>query len=134
MSWLSSIPIVGDFIDSIGNALDKNITSDAERLKLKAELTQLYIPVIIATIEAQKSHNELQVKLAESEYKSEHWLVWARRPILSILTFVNIPFAGVFGYMDMDMAIYLAMLVNGLDFSTRGIEKIVGKFKEKENI
>ena len=132
MSWLSALPVIGSLFESVGTAIDKNVTSDEERLKLKAELMTLYSPVLQAVIEAQKSNNEMQVKIAEIEVRSEHWLVWARRPIISILAFLNLPVAGFTGYMTVDGALYLAMLVNGLDMGTRGLEKVVDRLKSKE--
>lgn len=134
MDWLNGIPIIGKLFEQVGEAVDRNITTDAERLKLKAELTQLYIPVLTTVLEAQKSTNELQVKLAEVESKSEHWLVWSRRPIIAFMSIGNLIMAGIAGYMDVKDAMYLALVINGLDTGTRGLEKVVGKLKEKEII
>ena len=134
MTWLASIPVVGDLIDKIGGAIDRNVTSDEERLKIKAELTSLYVPLLQTVVEAQKHANEMQVKLAEVEVASEHWLVWSRRPIIAFMSIGNLIAAGITGYMDVDSAMYLALVVNGLDTGTRGIEKVVGKLKSKEII
>lgn len=134
MSWLTALPLVGGLFDSIGNAVDKNVTNDEERLKLKSELASLYIPLLQSVVEAQKHANEMQVRLAEAEMKSEHWLVWARRPIISFLAIGNLILAGFLKHMDMDTAFYFAMLVNGLDSGTRGLEKIVTGLKGKEKV
>lgn len=134
MSWLNAVPIIGDMFDKVGGAVDKLVTSDEERLKMKAELTSLYVPVLQSIMEAQKSMNEMQVKIAEMEIKSEHWLVWSRRPIIAYLSIINLIAAAVFKHMDIDNALYFSMLINGLDTGTRGIEKVMGKFKQKEAI
>lgn len=134
MSWVAAIPIIGQFFEQIGTAIDKNVTTDEERLKLKAELTQYYVPIVGAVIEAQKNYNDMQVRIAEIEAKSEHWLVWSRRPIIAFVSIGNLIAAGIFRHMDMDSALYFAMIVNGLDTGTRGIEKIIKNLKQKEEI
>lgn len=133
-AWLAAIPVIGDLFDKVGGAVDKLVTSDEERLKVKAELTSLYVPVLQSVMEAQKQANEMQVRIAEIEVKSEHWLVWSRRPIIAYLSILNLIIAGFIKHMSIDTAFYFAMVVNGLDTGTRGIEKIMGKFKEKEQI
>ena len=40
-AWLAAIPVIGGLLDSLGNAIDKNVTTDQERLALKAELMKL---------------------------------------------------------------------------------------------
>ena len=138
-AWLAAIPVIGGLIDSIGNAIDKNVTSDQERLKLKAEMTSMYVPVLTAVIQAQATMNELQVKMAEIEAKSEHWLVWSRRPIIAFAAIFNFILANVlaafgYAYMDPTEAMYFAMLVNGLDTGSRGIEKLAQTWRNPESI
>lgn len=138
-AWLAAIPVIGQLFTSLGDAIDKNVTTDQERLQLKAQMMALQVPVVTAVIEAQKVANELQVRLTEAELKSEHWLVWSRRPVISYLAFANAiaaNLAGAFGYnyMAQDDAWWLALLVNGLDFGSRGAEKVVGAFKAPERI
>mgnify|MGYP001557805504 CR=1 FL=1 len=132
--WLAAIPVIGDLFDKVGGAVDNLITSDEERLKVKAELASLYMPVLQSVMEAQKAYQEMQVKIIEIESKSEHWLVWSRRPIIAYLSIINLIAAAIFKHMDIDNALYFSMLINGLDTGTRGIEKVMGKFKAKEEI
>jgi len=134
MSFLSSIPVIGTLFEKLGEAIDRNITTDEERLKLKAELTRLYIPVLRELLQAQQKHEELQVRLAQVEAHSEHWLVWARRPVISILVVLNFLLTPFLHHMPLDMALKLALVVNGLDFGTRGLEKTVRALKEKDKI
>ena len=119
-AWLAAIPVLGSFFKDVGEAIDRNVTTDEERLKMKADMMGLQVPVVMAVVEAQKSANELQAKLVEAELKSEHWLVWSRRPILSYAAFLNAIGASVFGYMDSENAWWLALAINGLDVGTRG--------------
>lgn len=134
MSFLAAIPVIGSLFESIGGAVDKLVTSDHERLQMKATLMQLQVPVIIAVLEAQKATNELQVKLAEIEGKSEHWLVWSRRPIIAFLAVGNFIGSAIFGYMNTDNAFYFACLANGLDIAGRSTEKVVTALKGKERL
>lgn len=134
MSWVAAVPLIGTFFEQIGAAIDRNVTTDAERLKLKGELTQHYVPIVGAVIEAQKNYNDMQVKIAEIEAKSEHWLVWSRRPIIAFISIGNLIAAGIFKHMDIDSALYFAMIVNGLDTGTRGVEKVIKNLKQKEEI
>lgn len=133
-AWLAAIPVVGELFEKVGEAIDKNITTDAERLKLKAELTGLYTPVLQSILEAQKQANEMYIKVAEIEAKSEHWLVWSRRPVIAFLAIFNLIASGFIHHMDSEQALYLALVVNGLDTGTRGLEKVMDKFKKKDSI
>lgn len=133
-AWLAAIPVLGGLFEAVGTAVDKIVTSDEERLKLKAEMMAMQVPVVTAIIEAQKHSNEMQIRLAEAELKSEHWLVWSRRPILSYAAFANAILANVFGalghnYMAQDDAWWLALAINGLDVGSRGAEKVVGALR-----
>lgn len=132
--WLAAIPVIGDLFDKVGGAIDNLVTSDEERLKVKAELTSLYVPVLQGVMEAQKAYQEMQVKIIEIEAKSEHWLVWSRRPIIAYLSLINLIAAAILKHMDIKDALYFSMLINGLDTGTRGLEKAMGKFKSKEQI
>ena len=132
MGFWAAIPIIGTLFEKIGEAIDRNSTTDEERLKFKAELMSLYAPVLVAVLDAQKSLNEMQVKMAEIEAKSEHWMVWARRPIIAFMAVGNFIGASLFGYMDANNAFYFACLANGLDMASRGVEKVVDKLKQRE--
>lgn len=132
MSFLSAIPIAGSLIEKIGEAIDRNITTEEERLKLKAEITSLYVPVIAEAIKAQEAMAQLQAEVAKAEAQSEHFIVYARRPILSVLAFVNVIVASITHYMPIEYAYNLALLINGLDMGTRGVEKMIRSFKERE--
>src|SRR5574341_732350 len=101
-AWLAAIPVIGTLFEKIGEAVDKNVTTDHERLQLKATLMELYIPILVSVTEAQKTMAELQAKLAEIEAKSEHWLVWSRRPIVALLAVGNFLAVPFFQHMPQD--------------------------------
>ena len=150
MSFLAAIPIIGELFKDVGDAIDKNVTTDDERLKAKATLTALFAPVIQSIVSSQIAFAELQAKIAEIEARSEHWLVWARRPVISILATANFmvtlwlwmltmpKFNAIFSVTEVpavvQFAFYFAMGASGLDMTTRGIEKAIKAFKSKEEI
>ena len=146
MSFLASLPIIGSFFEAAGNAVDKLVTSDEERLQVKAKIVELSAPVLQAVVQAQVSANELQAKIVQAEAASEDRMVRWRRPILSFLAAFN--FLGVLWWWilaDRTVNIFdvteipvivsysfmFAALVNGLDVGTRGLEKMVGSWASK---
>jgi hypothetical protein len=149
MSFLSSIPVIGSFFNDIGEAIDKNVTSDEERLKIKADMLGITAPVIQAVVQAQISSNELQAKIVEMESKSEDRMVRWRRPLLSFAAAINffsmlwmwIVFGpgieNIWAIEDIPAVVQysftFAALVNGLDIGTRGVEKMVGSWANGKN-
>lgn len=135
MSWLAAVPVLGQLFTSLGEAIDRNVTTDHERLQMKAKIMELQVPVIMAVAEAHKAGLDLQAKLAEVEAKSEDRLVRWRRPIVSIVALANflvMSWLGAMGYPipDLQYAFILAALANGLDIGTRGLEKMVGRWSD----
>ena len=143
MSFLASLPIIGSFFDSVGKTVDELVTSDEERLKVKAQIAEISAPVMMAVVQAQMSANELQARIVEAEAKSEDRFVRWRRPILSLLAASN--FLGVLWWWMLSGSVVnvfaiteiptvvsysfmFAALVNGLDVGTRGLEKMVGNW------
>jgi len=72
---------IKDVVSSVGDALDKNITSKEEKLKAKTEITGIVTEFATTTIDAQK-----EVVLAEVQ---GNWLQRSWRPTLMLI------FAGV---------------------------------------
>ena len=141
MSFLASLPIIGSFFESAGKAVDELVTSDEERLQVKAKIAEISAPVLLAVVQAQMSANELQARIVEAEAKAEDRLVRWRRPILSLLAGGNfmavlwwwmLTADRVFSLTDIPAVVsysfMFAALVNGLDIGTRGLEKMVGNW------
>ena len=147
-AWLAAIPVIGDLFDKLGGAIDRNVTTDDERLKAKVELTSLYVPVVNALMEAEKTQATLQARLAEIESKSEHWLVWARRPIISILAVLNFLAVSWMWFLKSPQDVFVvkevpevvtfafsfALVANGIDMTSRGVEKVMKVFRAKEEV
>lgn len=81
MSWLSEIfsSSAGAIVDSVGNAIDKLVTSDQERLELKNELVKIQLE---ATLKANEQANEAEAQITE-RWKSdnEHLITRLVRPV-----------------------------------------------------
>ena len=76
MSWFSNIfsSTVGTVIDSVGNAIDKLVTSDAEKLQLHNELAKIQVEAELI-IEHELINNQAEV-LAQAKALPalEKWL------------------------------------------------------------
>ncbi len=80
MSWLTDIfsSSASAIVDSVGNAIDKLVTSDEEKLQLKNELVKIQLE---ATLKANEQANEAEAQITE-RWKSdnENLLTRAVRP------------------------------------------------------
>lgn len=80
MSWLSEIfsSSASAIVDSVGNAIDKLVTSDEEKLQLKNELVKIQLE---ATLKANEQANEAEAQITE-RWKSdnEHIITRLVRP------------------------------------------------------
>lgn len=81
MSWLSEMfsSSASAIVDSVGNAIDKLVTSDEEKLQLKNELVKIQLE---ATLKANEQANEAEIQITE-RWKSdnENLLTRAVRPL-----------------------------------------------------
>lgn len=81
MSWLSEIfsSSASAIVDSVGNAIDKLVTSDEEKLQLKNELVKIQLE---ATLKANEQANEAENQITE-RWKSdnEHIVTRLVRPL-----------------------------------------------------
>lgn len=81
MSWLTDIfsSSASAIVDSVGAAIDKLVTSDAEKLQLKNELVKIQLE---ATLKANEQANEAEEQITE-RWKSdnEHIITRLVRPL-----------------------------------------------------
>lgn len=130
-----------DLIESIGNAIDKNITSKKEKGQLKNEFTNIVSNYI--------KENQAQVtNRHESDMSSDSWLSKNVRPLSLIFTTIAITLFAIFHknlqsfeidtqYIDLFKS--LLILQYSFYFGLRGVEKITaiaGKYnflKRKKN-
>lgn len=142
MSWFTDVLSGGvdKIVDSVGAAIDRNVTTDHERLKIQNELTQLKLN---AQANAAKLEAELETKMEESvtarwqaDMASDEPIAKRVRPyslvyllvVVSLLSFTD-GNLGTFAvkevYIDLFQA--LLLLVFGAYFGGRSLEKIMRK-------
>lgn len=138
MSWLTQLfsSATSKVIDSIGNAIDKNVTNDEERDKLKNELTKEINSFkkeqlkFIATYDSEVSNRHA------NDMKSDSWLSKNIRPLsLAFLTIATV----VLAYLTIfildpekvelikpwqELLRLLLVTIYAFYFGSRGIEKV----------
>lgn len=145
MSWLQDLftSSVGTVVEKTGEAIDRLITSDEERLKLKNELIAIELK---AKLEAQKQADDAEIKLEEEV--TERWkidgsgddpLAKKVRPgaliflLLSITFFVFVDSTTYFDFdirqAYIDLYESLLLLVFAAYFGGRTLEKVMGRKK-----
>lgn len=139
MSWLSDIftSTASGVVDSVGNAIDKLVTSDEEKLQLKNELIKIKLE---ASHKAEEQALELDKQITE-RWKSdnEHTLTRLVRPaayawimfIFTVIVFAdgNVGEFKVDGaYIPVIQALMMTMTI--AYFGSRGIEKVAGILKK----
>ena len=129
----------GGIIKEVGEAIDRNSTSDEERLTLKNELAK-----IMADAEAKMlAFSEVMEKELTSRHQadmaSDSWLAKNIRPaVLIFLTLFTLGW-GVYGIAAeslresvynayFDGLLGLDMVVYGFYFGSRGLEKVAERF------
>lgn len=104
MSWLTSIFSKGasTLVDSVGDAVDRLVTSDEDRLRLKNELE------VIINANAAESNRHLEAAEREitdrhkTDMASDSWLSKNIRPLcLAVLTSSTILFIWITTYSDL---------------------------------
>jgi hypothetical protein len=146
MGWFSTLISGGvdKLVTATGEAIDRVVTSDEERLKLQNELVQIKLA---AELDAQKMELDADAKV-EAEV-SARWTSdmasddkWAKRVrpfslvflMLSVTAFAVLDgnlftFAIKPAYIDLFQA--LLMLVFGAYFSARTLEKVMGVNRDR---
>ena len=139
MSWFTELfaAPIDKIVTSVGEAIDRNITTDHERLKLANELEQIKAN---AKLEAAKLEQQLELRLEEevtkrwqADSQSDEPLAKKVRPlsliylllVVTIMAFADgnaLTFEIKTAYIDLFQA--LLMLVFGGYWGSRGLEKI----------
>lgn len=143
--WTLLAAPLNKIIDSIGNAIDKNVTNDEEKRQLKNQLKQI---IADAELEAQKIELQYEQEITKRhEFDMASDDVWSKRirPLsLVFLMFVvallsitdgNIVVGDyVFQVKDNYIDLYqsLLLLAFGFYFGSRGIEKVASIIMTKK--
>jgi len=138
MALLDYINPFGKVIDSIGDAIDKNVTSDEERLTLKKEITALNNQITDKILEIELKRLEAQAAVLNTELKGESWLQRSWRPI-TMLCFVALIVTYWMGYSppnltQEDRGFIFEIIQWGLGgyIVSRGVEKTAKNWKKKD--
>lgn len=91
MGWFKDLFTggVSDTIDSIGKAIDDNVTSDEERLILRNELEKIKSDTEVKGGELEQQYEAELSKRNETDSKSDSWLTRNIRPLTLIFLMVN---------------------------------------------
>lgn len=143
---------ISGLVDSIGNAIDKNVTSDEERLALKNQLKSIGND---AQKEAHRHVEGLESQITDrhaNDMKSDSWLSKNVRPLALVFLTVSITILAFITTLDspvciegvctpsvdnqilkywIDLFTTLLGLVYTFYFGSRGIEKIASIMKGK---
>ena len=138
MEWLTNIlsQSASIVVDSVGNAIDKLVTSDEEKLQLKNELIKIKLE---ASQKAEEQALELDKEITQ-RWKSdnEHGITRLVRPVAyawMMIIFTAVIFAdGNLGEFTIDKAYVpviqaLMMTMTIAYFGSRGLEKITKTWK-----
>jgi hypothetical protein len=126
---------ISGLVDSVGDAIAKNVTSDKERLALQNELKEIASK---AQAEGNRHIEAMEAQPTErhaNDMKSDSWLSKNVRPMALIfltLSVVLLAFLTSFKADDLpnldtwvDLFTGLLMMVYGFYFGSRGLEKVV---------
>jgi cation transport ATPase len=138
MSFFSKLLSSGaaSLVDSIGGAIDRNVTSDHERGQLKIALQQEVNKSTKTQLEATAQHEAEISDRHKYDMQSDSWLSKNIRPLaLAFLTVTTVllAYATIF-YLDVTKTVLLQpwitlltallLTVYGFYFGSRGIEKM----------
>jgi hypothetical protein len=120
---------IGEVVDSVGDAIDKLVTSDEERLKLKNELTNINAKAKLAEVELLNKYEAEITARNNADQQSGNFLTKSARPIflywiMSIITIMI--FGGLLGktvdtsYVELVKTISIAAVT--FFFGSKGME------------
>ena len=152
MSFLAAISTIftsatASIIDSLGEALDRNITSDHERLEIERQIKFVLVDLEKAVLKANEVEAEEITKRLQADMASDSWLSKNIRPMTLIFVTVavtTLSFVTIFGELSQAQVAALQVWVGlwtavmltvyAFYFGSRGLEKIsthlAGKWKK----
>ena len=140
MSFFSDIfsSSVGDVVGKVGEAVDRLVTSDEERLRLANELKQIEVGAVLKSQELDVQFDQELTKRLQSDMASDSWLSKNIRPLTLIFILVMYSLLSIssgFEFKVTQAYIELlgqwGMLIMSFYFGGRSLEKIVSVAKGK---
>lgn len=141
MSFITDIfsSSVGSVVDSVGSAIDKLVTSDAEKLALKNELIKIQTEAKLKEQEIDIQYAMEATKRQSNDMQSDSWLSKNIRPMTLIFILVMYSLLSIssgFKFEVTESYVSLlgqwGMLIMSFYFSGRTIEKISSIIKDKK--
>lgn len=133
MSWITDIfsSSVGGVVDSVGNAIDKLVTSDAEKLQLHNELAKIQIEAKLKEQELELRYEEEISKRHQADMTNDNWLSKSIRPLTLIFILVMYSLLSIssgFNFQVTESYVELlgewGMLIMSFYFGGRTVEKV----------
>ena len=140
MSWLSEIfsSSVGEVVGKVGEAVDRLVTSDEERLKLANELKQIEIGAMLKKEEIDLQYEQELTKRLQADMTSDSWLSKNIRPLTLIFILVMYSLLSIssgFKFEVTESYVQLlgqwGMLIMSFYFGGRTLEKMTTVVKGK---
>ena len=124
-------------VDSVGEAVDRNLTTDHERLKIDLEVQKVMAEVQREVLDAARQEQTEVTERLKVDLASDSWLAKNIRPMMLIFLTVAVSIFTVITLFDdtVDIAalslwvgLYTTLLVAAYSFyfGSRGLEKIAG--------
>lgn len=130
---------VGAVVDSVGSAIDKLVTSDAEKLALKNELIKIQTNAKLKEQEIDIQYSIEATKRQSNDMQSDSWLSKNIRPMTLIFILVMYSLLSISSGFEFEVTeSYVSllgewgMLIMSFYFSGRTIEKVSSIIKEKK--
>lgn len=141
MSFITDIfsSSVGTVVDSVGSAIDKLVTSDAEKLALKNELIKIQTDAKLKEQEIDIQYAMEATKRQSNDMQSDSWLSKNIRPMTLIFILVMYSLLSIASGLEFEVTeSYVnllgqwGILIMSFYFSGRTIEKVSSIIKEKK--
>ena len=141
MSFITDIfsSSVGSVVDSVGSAIDKLVTSDAEKLALKNELIKIQTDAKLKEQEIDIQYAMEATKRQSNDMQSDSWLSKNIRPMTLIFILVMYSLLSIASGLEFEVTeSYVnllgqwGILIMSFYFSGRTIEKVSSIIKEKK--
>lgn len=140
MSFFSDIfsSSVGEVVGKVGEAVDRLVTSDEERLRLANELKQIEIDAVLKSQEIDVQFDQELTKRLQTDMTSDSWLSKNIRPLTLIFILVMYSLLSIssgFKFEVTESYVQLlgqwGMLIMSFYFGGRTLEKMTTVVKGK---
>ena len=118
---------IGDALGSIFNGVDELVTSDEERLKLKAVIFPMQAEILTLAVDMEKMRLQAATEIIKAEAQSDSWLTSNWRPLtaLSFVAMMVLSWIGVGPPVPDWMPLTINIMLGGY-VGSRSLEKIAG--------